>query len=423
MPAMSRKPSIGIIFLTVFIDLIGFGIVVPMLQIFSRHLEASWLEIGLIMASFSAMQFIFSPIWGRLSDRIGRRPVLLVSTAGAAIAYALFAIGSGVASHRAALGIILLSRIFAGICGGNIGVAQAYIADISPPEVRSKRMGLIGMAFGLGFIFGPVIGGLSLAHIGDQGPGWIACGLCSANFLLAFWKLAESRKAGSDEAPKRPHIQQALHTLRKPKVGLLVITFFLATFCFSCFESTLALLVSVTFHLDILSDPRSASTVVYLYAFCGIIGAFVQGGAIGKLVKRLGEPKLIAGSLIITGVAMAPLPFITGNNPLSWSVFFQPGGMSWAILLAVLAVLSVGSALTRPPLFGMLSILTPEHEQGETIGVAQSAGSLARILGPIFAAPVFGSRPAMPFLVCSVVAILTGLWVLKGLQPRRAEVK
>jgi MFS family permease len=418
---MSRKPSVGIIFLTVFIDLVGFGIVVPMVQVFSRHLEASWLEIGLILAAFSAMQFVFAPIWGRLSDRIGRRPVLLVSTAGAAIAYAMFAVGSGFASHRAALGMILVSRLFAGICGGNIGVAQAYIADISAPEVRSKRMGLIGMAFGLGFIFGPAIGGLSLAHLGDAGPGWIACSLCTINFLLAFWRLAESRKPGSEQAVKRPHLQQALHTLRRPQVGLLVVTFFLATFCFSCFESTLALLVSVNFNLDIVADPRSASTVVYLYAFCGIIGAGVQGGAIGKLVKRLGEPKLIATSLLLTGVGMVPLPFVFGKDPLSWATLFSAGGLPWLTLLLVLAVISAGSALTRPPLFGMLSLLTADHEQGETIGVAQSAGSLARIIGPIFAATVFGRHPSWPFLACAVVAILAGLLVLKRLAPKPAR--
>src|SRR5438132_9501957 len=146
-----RKPSLLVIFLTVFIDLIGFGIVLPLLPIYSRDLHASGLVIGAIMASFSAMQFVFAPWWGRLSDRIGRRPVLLVSTAGAAISYAVFAVGSGL-SGNLALWVLLISRLFAGICGANITVAQAFIADITPPQERSKKMGLIGMAFGLGFI-------------------------------------------------------------------------------------------------------------------------------------------------------------------------------------------------------------------------------------------------------------------------------
>src|SRR5829696_6997189 len=169
-----RKPSVLVIFLTVFIDLIGFGIVVPLVPVYSRHFGAHGLVIGVIIASFSAMQFVFAPIWGRLSDRHGRRPILLVSTAGAALSYMLFAFSCGLQDSTTALWLMVLSRMLAGVCGGNITVAQAYIDDITPAEQRSKRMGLIGMAFGLGFIFGPIIGGLSLKYLGNTGPGWIA---------------------------------------------------------------------------------------------------------------------------------------------------------------------------------------------------------------------------------------------------------
>src|SRR5579859_5850162 len=182
-----RKPSVLVIFLTVFIDLIGFGIVVPLVPLYSRHFGAHGVLIGVIIASFSAMQFVFSPIWGRLSDRFGRRPILLLSTAGAAGSYVLFAISCGLESHQAAIWLMILSRALAGTCGGNITVAQAYIADITPPEHRSRRMGLIGMAFGLGFIFGPAIGGLSLRYLGSTGPGWIAASLCAINFVLALF--------------------------------------------------------------------------------------------------------------------------------------------------------------------------------------------------------------------------------------------
>ena len=178
-----RKPSVLIIFLTVFIDLVGFGIIVPLVPVYSRHFGAQGILIGLIIASYSAMQFIFSPIWGRLSDRYGRRPILLLSTAGAALSYGLFAFSSGLNHHQTAIWMMILSRSLAGLFGGNITVAQAYIADITPPEQRSKRMGLIGMAFGLGFIFGPAIGGLSLKHIGNTGPGWIAASPCETPVL------------------------------------------------------------------------------------------------------------------------------------------------------------------------------------------------------------------------------------------------
>ncbi len=418
-----RKPSVLVILLTVFIDLIGFGIIVPLIPPLSEHFGASGVVIGLIFASFSAMQFIFSPIWGRLSDRLGRRPILLLSTAGAAVSYVLFACGTGLANHTAALWVMVVSRLFAGICGGNITVAQAYIADITPPADRSKRMGLIGMAFGLGFIFGPFIGGESMSHLGDTGPGWVAAGLCAANFLLAWFVLTESHRPDSAQAAPRPHLAQWAHTLRQPKVGFLVIVFFLATFCFSCFESTLPLVVGANFHLDYKRDATTASTIAYLYVYCGLIGALVQGGAIGRLVKKMGEPKLIALSLVLTAASFAWLPYLKGASNLSWKVLLQHDGLPWVWLLLALALLSVGTNLTRPPLFGMLSNLTPAQEQGATIGVAQGAGSLARILGPIFATALLAYSPPLPYLICAGVLLVTTVLLVQrlGQEPQPAS--
>ena len=418
-----RKPSVLVIFLTVFIDLIGFGIVVPLLPLYGKHLvpaliEQPWAQgvaIGVIIASFSAMQFVFSPIWGRLSDRHGRRPILLISTAGAAASYALFAISSGIQHAGSALALLLVSRLFAGLCGGNITVAQAYIADVTPPEQRSKKMGLVGMAFGLGFIFGPAIGGFSVKHLGITGPGWVATALCAANFFLAYFILPESRQPGSANVTPRPHFEQWSHTLRQPKIGLLVIVFFLATFCFSCFESTLPLLVGDNFHLDSRTNETSATTVAYLFVYCGLIGALVQGGAIGRMVRKFGEPKLIAISLILTGISLGCIPFIKGNTPLSWGVLFHAKGLPWLLLLGALAMLSIGSSLTRPPLFGLLSNLTSEHEQGATIGVAQGAGSLARIIGPIFASTTLHFVAALPYLTCTAILLTTSIMVMQKL--------
>src|SRR3954470_914640 len=207
-----KRPSLLVIFLTVFIDLIGFGIVLPLLPIYSRNFGASPFLNGVIMGTFSAMQFVFAPWWGRLSDRIGRRPVLLVSTAGAAISYAVFAWGSSFGGTRALI-VLFASRIVAGICGANITVAQAYIADITPPEIRSKRMGLIGMAFGLGFTFGPAIGSVSFNEWGITAPGWVAASLCLTNFILAIFILPESRNPSSDAVAQRPRWNQWAHTL------------------------------------------------------------------------------------------------------------------------------------------------------------------------------------------------------------------
>ena len=427
-----------VVFLTVFIDLIGFGIVVPLVPMFSRHYGASGWMIGVIIASFSAMQFIFSPIWGKLSDRHGRRPILLISTAGAALSYVLFAVGSGFESHSLALGALLVSRIFAGACGGNITVAQAYIADITPPENRSKRMGLIGMAFGLGFIFGPAISGVALVGItlggfwgipefvfhgfGPTGPGWVAATLCAINFLLAYFILVESWKPDSTPIASRPRLAQWRHTLAQPKIGLLVLIFFLATFVFSCFESTLAFLVNDNFNLGLTVDIAAPiPTVIWLFVFCGLISAFVQGGMIGRLVKIFGEPKLICISLVMTGASLVLLPLIHGEGALKWSSVFHLTDWPWIKMLAALVLLSLGSSLSRAPLFGLLSNLTPATEQGATIGVAQSAGALARVIGPLFAATLYGlndATRALPYLICGAIAILAGLLTVRRLLAK-----
>ncbi len=402
---MKSKPSLLVIFLTVFLDLVGFGIVLPLLPIFARSLEASGVVIGCLMASYSAMQFLFAPVWGRISDRVGRRPILLLSTAGAVVSYALFAIGSA-QTGTTALVLLFAARTFAGICGANITVAQAYIADITPPDQRSKRMGLIGMAFGLGFIFGPALGGLALKSGNVSAPGWLASGLCALNFIFAWLRLPESRPADSKPAEPRPRFQQLVHTLQRPGIGVLVAIFFLATFCFACFETTLGLLVSHNFNLMFENLKGGVhvfdSKVVYLYAFCGVIGAFVQGGPLGKIVKRMGEPQVITISLVLLGVSLVPMPFVR----------------SWGLLLLVLAVLSIGSSLTRPPVFGLLSNLTSADEQGVTIGTAQSAGSLARIAGPIFAGSLYELHPAALYVTCGTVALLTALIAWRKLMVK-----
>jgi MFS family permease len=407
-----KRPPLLAIFLTVFIDLVGFAIVLPLLPIYGRDLGASGFVIGLLMASFSAMQFLCAPAWGRLSDRIGRRPVLLVSLGGSALSYAVFAAGSTLPDHGAALAVLLASRILAGVCGANIPVAQAYIADVTPPADRSKRMGLIGMAFGLGFIFGPALGAVSYATFGLAGPGWVAATLCAANLGLTALRLPESRHPGSVHAAEPVPVARWRETLARPRIGALVALFFVATFCFTCFETTLGLVISRDFHLNFARDDHAKATVGYLFAFCGLIGAAVQGGAIGPLVRRFGEARLIGWSLVITAAGMVPIPFVHGLAPFSLAVLARPEGRPWLELLGLLALLAVGSSLTRPPVFGLLSIHSPAHEQGATIGVAQSAGSLARILGPLFAASLFDRHPAAPYVVCGAILVATGVLVM-----------
>ncbi len=401
-----KKRSISIIFLTVAIDLIGFGLILPLIPIYGKSFQASGWVIGAIVSAYSFMQFIFAPIWGRLSDRVGRRPVLLASTCCACFSYVIFALGSGLSNAKAALAVIFVSRLFAGICGANITVAQAYIADITPPEKRSARMGLVGMAFGLGFIFGPVLGGFSSKYFGPTAPGWTAASLCALNFISAFIWLGESWKPAEHAVTQRPHIEQWLHILRTPRLNLLIGIFFLATFCFTCFEVTIGLLIIKNFNID---DPvKSLSTVSWLIAYCGFVGALVQSpGMIGRMVKRLGEPKLIAATLFVAAIGIGLLPFLK----------------TWGLLLVGLGIFAIGSSLTRPPVFGMISMLTPANEQGATMGVTQGVGSVARIAGPLFAASLFVVHASFPYLICAVLCFATSVLTLQCLTHIPAPIK
>lgn len=400
-----KKPSLLAIFLTVFVDLVGFGIVLPLLPTYAQSFGASGIVVGGLMASYSAMQFLFAPIWGAWSDRVGRRPALLISIAGNVLSYALFAYASTLQGSLA-LGLILASRVFAGICGANITVAQAYIADITPPEDRSKRMGLVGMAFGLGFIIGPTLAVLGQKFLGKVGPGVLASAICAVNFVLAYLRLPESWKPGTGQPSRRGRVENLGHVLRQPTVGFLVAVFFLATFGFTCFETTLGLLITQNFRLE-GSSAHNANAI--LFAFAGIIGASVQAGPIGRLVKRLGEARLIAGSLIVFGVGLAPMPWLKGEGALSWSLLSSSAGISWWLILFFISCIAIGSGLTRPPLFGLISYLSPDDERGTTLGMAQSAGSLARIFGPLFAGAFFDQHPSWPYITCSIMVIITGV--------------
>lgn len=404
---MARKASLGVIFLTVFVDLIGFGIVIPLLPVLADHFSGSKLLAGIVMASFSAMQFVFSPILGRLSDRIGRRPVLLASTATAALSYAIFAYACHMAElgadhHKLAMILILVSRLVAGACGANISVAQAYIADITPPEARSKSMGLIGMAFGLGFTIGPALG-IAAMRLFDSttGLGITASAICAINFVLALAILKESWSPSASQVQARPHWEQWKHTLSHPVIGLITLIYFLTLSCFACFETSLGLLVGATFDLDPTHEADSGK-ILGLFVFCGILGAAAQGGMTGRLVKTLGEGRLIALSLFMVAVSLVWLPFCNTATPL----------------LIAIGLLAIGSSMTRPPLFGMVSKLTAAHEQGATIGVVQCAGSLGRIIGPVLAGAMMAHRISTPYLVYGTILGLTALLALLKL-PRR----
>jgi MFS family permease len=294
--------------------------------------------------------------------------------------------------------ILVGSRVFAGICGANLSVASAFIADVTTPEKRSKGMGLIGMAFGLGFILGPVLGSQAFKHFGLAGPGVVAAVICAINFVLGCIILPETRKKDAAPPVQRPRLEQIRHVLAMKEVGFLIGIYFLGTFAFTAFESTLPLLLDAKLKFD-------EEHVGYVFAFCGIMAAMVQGGGIGRLVKSFGERRLIGASLIVVAISLVLMPLA---NTL-------------ATLLGALAVFAIGSGINRAPTMGLISQLSPADEQGTTLGVAQSAGTLARVLGPTVATTLYDLWLPAPYLACATIALLAGLLAALRLMGSTAK--
>ncbi|MGA8891868.1 MAG: MFS transporter [Anaeromyxobacteraceae bacterium] len=366
---MKRQASLGILFLVVFVDLLGFGMVIPVLPLYAKTLGAPEEWVGLLSSGYSAMQFVFAPIWGRLSDRVGRRPVLLASIAMTAVAFAMYGFSTGFAW-------LLVARLFAGIATANIAIAQAYVADVTTPETRAKGMGLIGAAFGLGFVLGPAFGGF-LSRWSLSAPSFAAAGLAAVNLVAAWFILGEPahRQAASHGA--RPRGLAALRSeLRKPGVLALMVIYFVAIAAFSAMENTYAFLATERFGLE-------TQKVFYLFAYIGIIVVIVQGGLIGPLTRRFGEKTLLVAGLLLQAVALGALPFVSGL-----------GG-----LLAATAPLALGSGLTSPTLSSLLSKLARDDDQGGTLGLGQSAAAVGRVVGPEAGTWTYTNQaPFVPYL-------------------------
>jgi len=373
-----HRATIGIVFLIVFIDLVGFGIVIPILPLYAEKFAPSPAVFGLLMASYSIMQFIFSPILGRLSDRWGRRPILLVSLVGSAVGYVLF-------GFAGSLAVLFASRIVDGISGGNISTAQAVIADITGPEERAKGMGLIGAAFGLGFILGPAIGAI-LVTVAPWLPGVAAATASTIAFVLVLTRLPETLGAQA-RREARSHgfnVRSLRHALTHPLVGYCLALVLLMVFAFSNFETTFAQFAKLRFDL-------STSRVAWLFVYAGVLGAIVQGGLVGRLSKRFGEGRLIVGGTFLSFLALGFLPYTT----------------RWVPMLITLAVLALGQGVAYPSLSALTSKLVDTDEVGGVMGVYQSMSSLARIGGPFWAELVYGGLGYhWPFRTGSLVMLL-----------------
>lgn len=395
---MTRRLSpLAVVFLTVFIDLVGFGIVIPLVPLYAEAYHPSPLAFGVLMASFSAMQFLFAPLLGRLSDRVGRRPVLLFSLFGSFLSYLLFAFAGSFEG-------LLASRVLAGIMGANIGTAQAVIADVTPQGDRARGMGLVGMAFGLGFVFGPAIGGFSV-KVSHTLPGLVAAGLSLVAWLWAYFGLPETRPASAAARPPRHWfpLRAVLHAFARPVVGPLLLVTLLNTTAFSNFEATFAQFARSRFG----HDP---STVSWLFVLIGVTAAVVQGGLIRRLVPLLGEPRLVGIGTSLLALSFAGLVLVPGH----------------AGLLALVVTTAAGSGLTNPALAGLISRSADAAEQGEVLGAAQSLSSLGRILGPFWGEHAwFAWGAAGPYGTGALLEILAVVVVIVGLRsvaaPQRTE--
>ncbi len=342
-----------LIFFTVFIDMVGFGIVIPVLPLYAEHFHATPLEIGWLTGIYSGMQIIFTPLLGRLSDRVGRRPVLIVSLAGTALGFLVMGWASS-------LPLLFLARIIDGATGGNISTAQAYIADVSTPENRSRSMGLIGAAFGLGFTFGPMIGGV-LSKISYGAPFFFAAGLAAINVVLLYLILPESL---SKEYRSRPHERSRLAEVFQHGhgrlFGTIVATYFFTITGFAIMTTLFALLTEKHFGYD-------ARQTGYIFGFIGIISVILQGGLIGRLVKMFGETALARTGLLLLALSMLLLPLV--------------GTLS--MLLLVCGITAVANGLVNPTLNGLASQMIDRSWQGRALGLMQSAGSVGRLVGPL----------------------------------------
>jgi DHA1 family tetracycline resistance protein-like MFS transporter len=348
---------LGVVVLIVLVDLLGFSVVMPLLAPFAKHYGFREWQIGLLFSAYPMCQLVAGPILGRLSDRYGRRPLLVFSQAGTALSFLILGLSRQ-------FWVMLLARMLDGASGGNILVAQAYVADVTRPEDRARGMGLIGMAFGLGFVLGPLLGGLLLSlPLSDDWrlrlPFLVAAGFSTIAWILVLSRLPESLpfEGGARPSARVVSWRGIVDVIRLPVVGRLVLVGFLGVLGFAAFEGTFSLYLGSRFGWD----PRSAA---FAFAAMGFVSAAVQGGLIRRLVPRYGEPRLIVAGIVLAASGFAAMA-MAGRIPM---------------LVAAMTLLAVGQGLLSPSTSGLLSRVTPETEQGAVFGTLSSAQTLARMI-------------------------------------------
>ncbi|WP_428940810.1 MFS transporter [Fontivita pretiosa] len=398
--AAAPRGALLIIFLIVFVDLLGFGLIIPLLPFYARTFQASDLQVTLLFSTYSICQFIAAPILGVLSDRYGRRPVLVFSQIGSVLGYLLL----GWTTHYHAnltlgLGLIYLSRVIDGLSGGNVSTAQAYISDITTAENRARGMGLLGAAFGLGFIAGPGLGGILAHYVNEAAPAYAAAGFSALAALLTFIRLPESNVHRPVEAEAWLHPRVFLPLLKRPVLVQLNAIWFCSMAAYVMIDSTIAIYLNDIFKYQ-------AKDVAWYFVFVGIIIAVVQGGLIRPLMKRGSEwvwcivgPILVAAGYLITVTS-------------AWQA------QAW-ILIVGGATYAVGRSIQQPTIQSLVSKSSDPREQGTTFGLFQGTGTIARVIGPIIAGAIYTRHVTAPlFTAAAIVALAAGWTIALGARSR-----
>jgi multidrug resistance protein len=385
MHKMLRSP-VYLMALTLCIDFIGFGLILPLLPFWSERLGAGPVGVGLVLTAYALAQFLFTPLLGTLSDRYGRRPVIFASLLIEALSLALCALAGS-------LPLLLVARFMGGLGASNTGSAQAVVADVTPVEGRARGMGLIGAAIGLGFVVGPALGSL-LAPLGPAVPFWIAMLVALANALLVLRFLPETRWMGtpcssvaSTVAGRWLALSGWRQVQRRPLVVRLVVVNLLFTIAFTAMETVFALFTQHAFGWTTRQNG-------YLFTYIGLLIVFMQGGEVGQLARRWGEGRLLFAGLVLLAVGLALLP---------WS-------MNIASLVVVVGIVSIGDGAVTPMISTLLSCASAPETRGETLGLSQGVAGLARIIGPLAAGITFSvGSPGAPFLLGSVLVAVAAL--------------
>lgn len=390
------RSRLAILLLTVFIDLLGFGLVIPILPTYAVELGASSVQVGLIMAVYALMNFIFSPFWGTLSDRMGRRPVIAFTVFITALAFLLLA-------NAHSLALLFAARMLAGIGSANIAASQAYITDVTPAEGRAKALGLIGAAFGIGFIFGPPVGGIIKEYYGMDAVGYAAMGLSLFNLILVLLFLPESvkEKDASTKLEIKP-VTQVIRALRNERFRDLFLTSFIYITAFSMMQITVALLWADEYGL-------SEAQVGYMFAAIGFASAIVQGTLVGWLSRTYGEAKLMVYGCILMGIGLLSIPFVP-------DAYFVP------LAFIPIALLAFANGCLMPSITSLLSRNASDKEQGQVLGMNQSFGSLARIAGPTMGGMLYGWHYTGPYVGGAVLMAGALVFVLGYQRAGRGGV-